>query len=103
MSKDALDIAETSQSGVTRIANELNSVKRWAIRLPASSRVVMEATGGYERLALMVLRDHGHRVSVVNPNRVRDFAKATGQLAKTQRRTSSTRGCSRLTTSDQSS
>ncbi|HEY2407861.1 MAG TPA: IS110 family transposase [Polyangiaceae bacterium] len=85
VSKDALDIAGTSQSSVVRIANELRAVRAWASRLPSESRVVMEATGGYERLALNVLRERGHRVSVVNPKRVRDFAKATGQLAKTDK------------------
>lgn len=83
--KDALDIAMTERSEVARIANELVAVRRWANELAAGSRVVMEATGGYERLAAQVLREQGHRVSVVNPKRVRDFAKATGQFAKTDK------------------
>lgn len=85
VSKDALDCAAAAQGAVERVPNELRALKRWAGRLPPESRVVMEATGGYERLAAQVAREHGHRVSVVNPKRVRDFAKATGQLAKTDK------------------
>lgn len=45
--------------------------------------VVLEATGGYERTLSAVLGGVGLPVAVVNPRQVRDFAKATGQLAKT--------------------
>jgi len=44
--------------------------------------LVVESTGGYEELVLAVFRRAGARVSVVNPKRVRDFARACGQLAK---------------------
>lgn len=47
--------------------------------------IVMEATGGYEDKAAIQLRAAGLGVAVVNPRQVRDFAKATGQLAKTDR------------------
>jgi transposase len=47
--------------------------------------VVLEATGGYELLAVAALAAAGLPVAVVNPRQVRDFAKATGQLAKTDR------------------
>jgi transposase len=53
--------------------------------MPVGAHVVMEATGGYERLVADVLRAQGAAVSVVNPRQVRDFAKATGQLAKTDK------------------
>lgn len=45
--------------------------------------VVIEATGRYERRAALTLMDAGFEVAVVNPRQPRDFAKATGQLAKT--------------------
>ena len=45
--------------------------------------VVCEATGGYERLVVARLLADGIAVAVVNPRQVRDFAKATGHLAKT--------------------
>lgn len=45
--------------------------------------VVIEATGRYERRAALALMDAGLEVAVVNPRQPRDFAKASGQLAKT--------------------
>jgi len=46
-------------------------------------RIVVEATGGLERVLLRALVDAALPVIAVNPRQVRDFAKATGQLAKT--------------------
>ncbi|CAA7627368.1 transposase [Magnetospirillum sp. UT-4] len=43
----------------------------------------MEATGGYERKVAHFLRESGLMVGVANPRQVRDFARATGRLAKT--------------------
>ena len=45
--------------------------------------VVLEATGGYERAAVASLAAAGLPVVGLNPRQVRDFAKATGRLAKT--------------------
>lgn len=45
--------------------------------------IVIEATGRYERRAALALMDAGFEVAVVNPRQPRDFAKASGQLAKT--------------------
>ena len=47
--------------------------------------VVLEATGGYELAAVAALATAGLPVVVVNPRQVRDFARATGELAKTDR------------------
>jgi transposase len=47
--------------------------------------VLVEATGGFERAAVVALAAAGLAVVVVNPRQVRDFARATGQLAKTDR------------------
>lgn len=47
------------------------------------SLVCLEATGGYERLLREALHRRAIPVSVVNPRQVRDFARALGQLAKT--------------------
>lgn len=48
-------------------------------------KVVMEATGGYERLAAQALWSAGIEVAIVNPMRVREFAKSQGILAKTDK------------------
>lgn len=45
--------------------------------------VVLEATGGYEIPVAAALASAGVPVAVVNPRQIRDFARATGQLAKT--------------------
>jgi transposase len=47
--------------------------------------VVMEATGGYEAALACALQAAGLPVAVVNPKQARDFAKAMGRLAKTDR------------------
>jgi transposase len=47
--------------------------------------VVVEATGGYEAPVVAALATAGVPVAVVNPRQVRDFAKALGRLAKTDR------------------
>jgi transposase len=47
--------------------------------------VVLEATGGYERAVAAELLAAGFPVVVANPRQVRDFARGTGQLAKTDR------------------
>jgi transposase len=47
--------------------------------------VVMEATGGYEAALACALQAAGLAVAVVNPRQARDYAKALGRLAKTDR------------------
>ena len=47
--------------------------------------MVLEATGGYERPVAAALATAGLPVAVVNPRQVRDFARALGRLAKTER------------------
>jgi transposase len=47
--------------------------------------IVMEATGGYEMQLAIALQQAGLPVAVVNPRRVRDFAKALGKMAKTDK------------------
>lgn len=45
--------------------------------------IVLESTGGMERKVVQVLQQQGFAVAVINPKRARDFAKASGRLAKT--------------------
>ena len=53
------------------------------LRLLPVRLVVVEATGRYERRVAFELMDAGYEVAVVNPRQPRDFARATGRLAKT--------------------
>jgi transposase len=85
VAKDAIDVADAAGGPVGRIARTAARLQEWAARVPSTARVVMEATGGYERTVATALRARGIAVSIVNPRQVRDFAKATGQLAKTDR------------------
>ncbi len=55
------------------------------LRRHAPTLVVLEATGGYERTAVAALAAARLPLVVANPRQVRDFARATGQLAKTDR------------------
>ncbi|MGD9869135.1 MAG: IS110 family transposase [Geminicoccaceae bacterium] len=52
---------------------------------PADCLMVMEASGGYERTAHKALAGHGVPAAIVNPKRVRDFARGMGLEAKTDR------------------
>ena len=55
------------------------------LRALTPALVVLEATGGYELAAVAALAAAGLPVVVANPRQVRDFARATGELAKTDR------------------
>jgi transposase len=55
------------------------------VRRDGAELIVLEATGGYELMCVAALAAARLPVVVVNPRQVRDFAKATGQLAKTDR------------------
>jgi transposase len=60
----------------------LGELVTW-VRERAPALVVLEATGGYEVVVAATLGSAGLPVAVVNPRQIRDFARATGQLAKT--------------------
>lgn len=89
VAKDALDVA-TCPVGLAKaghVGNSADGFRQLLAQLPPpdQARVVIEATGGYERQLVAALLDAGYRVAVVNPRQVRDFAKALGILAKTDR------------------
>jgi transposase len=85
VSKDRLDTASypvvqgwtfsNDQKGMSALIDQL--------KVQTPTRVVLEATGGLEIPVVGALSEAGLPVVVVNPRQVRDFAKATGRLAKT--------------------
>lgn len=85
VSKDQLDIAVRPNGGEWTVPNDETSAMELAIRLKELQPevVVIEATGGYEMTAACELATVGLPVAVVNPRQVRDFARSTGKLAKT--------------------
>jgi transposase len=68
-------------------SNDRDGVGRLLEALPPVGQclIVVEATGGYQRLVVAELIAAGHRTAVVNPRQVRDFARGLGLLAKTDR------------------
>jgi len=87
VSKAVLDVAVLPDGEVLQFGNDADGIERLGAKLSAATvdLVVMEATGGYETAVATVLVGAGLRVAVVNPRQIRDFAKATGRLAKTDR------------------
>jgi len=88
VSKHHLDIAILPTGDTFQVPNDAGGHKRLTDRLHLAGgveRVVLEATGGYERAAAITLADANLPVVVVNPRQTRAFAHATGKLAKTDR------------------
>lgn len=83
VSKGRLDIAAApSGERLSVSADEYQKLLSWlGKRRP--DLIVLEATGGYERDVVAALAAKGWAIAVINPRQVRDFARATGRLAKT--------------------
>jgi transposase len=87
VAKDSLEVCVLPGGEVRSFTNDQAG---WAqmvtwLRTWPECLVVLEATGGYERGALLAVQDAGLAIAMVNPRQVRDFAKALGQNAKTDR------------------
>jgi transposase len=85
VSKARLDVAIRPTGERESVANDKAGIKGLVKRLAKiqPTLIVLEATGGFERQIMHALVSAELPVVVVNPRQVRDFAKATGQLAKT--------------------
>lgn len=83
--KASLDLAVDGQSEVARYPNTPAGIVKVIERLQRlkATRIVVEATGGYEEPLLEACCDAGLWIARVNPRQARDFARATGELAKT--------------------
>jgi transposase len=87
VSKDRLDVAvlgeergwqvDNTQAGIVRLVEQMQKLQ--------PELIVVEATGGYQRAVVEALFWAGLAVAVVNPARVRQFARACGLLAKTDK------------------
>lgn len=87
VSKAALDVAIHGDSKQTTFPNTHHGHRRlakWLLSL-SPRQVVLESTGSYDQAVVDLLFEAGLPVVRMNPRQVRDFAKATGQLAKTDR------------------
>lgn len=84
VSKDWVDCHWQSTGETQRIRTAPAMLRRFAARA-ASALVVFEASGGYERPLAGALDSAGVAYARVNPRQARDFARACGRLAKTDK------------------
>jgi transposase len=85
VAKDWLDVATTATQDPWRVPNSESGLRQLVEQLSGVEvhRVVLEASGGYEGLALLRLHEAGLPVVLVQPVRARHFARAVGRRAKT--------------------
>jgi transposase len=85
VSKDRLDVHLRPQAQTWQFPNDPSGIRALAQQLLplAPACIVLEASGGYETLLASELALAGLPPSLINPRQARDFAKATGRLAKT--------------------
>jgi transposase len=83
VSKHHLDIFDEALGVSERIANAPQAITQLVARWRCDALVVFEATGIYDLELREALRQAGIRFARINPARARDFARASGQLAKT--------------------
>ena|SRR5579863_8036837 len=83
--KTLLDVAVHGELKLQRFDNTPASIRRLVGQLieRGAQRIVVEATGGYEEAVLDACAEAGLWVARINPRQARNFARATGQLAKT--------------------
>lgn len=87
VSKTQLDLAVADQDAPAVYRNDDAGITTLVAQLrpTAPTLIVVEATGGYETQVVTALGLAGLPVAVVNPRQVRDFARALGRLAKSDR------------------
>ena len=85
VSKQFFDVHSVPTDHTERFSNDEAGIRLCLKRCQQEQPelIVMEATGGYESLLAGTLQAEGLSVAVVNPRRIRDFARASGQMAKT--------------------
>ena len=85
VSKDRLDVHVRPSGHSFSVTRDAKGLETLCLDLTASSPalIVLEATGGFEIIVAATLGGAGYPLAVVNPRQIRDFARATGQLAKT--------------------
>ncbi len=85
VAKDRLDVHLRPSGEAFDVARDGEGIDELVKRLTAVSPtlIVLEATGGFEAIVAAGLASAGLAVAVVNPRQIRDFARATARLAKT--------------------
>ena len=85
VSKDSLEVAKLGKKPTEQIANTKRGIAKLVRYLKQGNPklIVVEATGGYEETVVWALFEAGLPVALVSPQRVRQYARAKGLLAKT--------------------
>lgn len=87
VSKARLDVAVRGEKLTRHFDNQepgIQELVNWLAARPMA-KIVVEASGGFEKRLLLGLGEHRLPVALVNPVRVREFARSLGRLAKTDR------------------
>jgi transposase len=87
VSKGQLEVAMRPSGKAWGVSNDEEGIAKLAETLTKyhPTLIVVEATGSYEIAVVIALVEAGLTVAVVNPRQTRDFAKALGKMAKTDR------------------
>ena len=89
VSKALLDAFNSDTASYHQFDNSAQGIKKLMSEVKRYNKdqilFTLEATGGYEKLAAKTLVENGFPVAVINPRIIRDFARASGKLAKTDR------------------
>jgi transposase len=85
VAKDWIDICDLASGRTRRIGTTPRALKAFAGGLPKDIFLVFEASGGYERPLVTALEAAGLAYARVNPRQAREFARACGKLAKTDK------------------
>ena len=83
VSKSQLDLHYLNQA--SQIPNTEKAILRWLKSLPNEVVLICESSGGYESLLLAAAHAVGRSIIRINARQVRDFARAKGLLAKTDK------------------
>jgi transposase len=85
IAKDWFDVAVLGEKRTQQFANMKKGITKLVqyMKQIQPTRIVVEATGGYEEALVLALFEGGLPVALVSPQRVRQYAKAKGLLAKT--------------------
>jgi len=85
VSKDKFDVAIYGEKGCTQATNNKKGIAKLVNQMSQlpPQLIVVEATGGYEEALVLALFEAGLPVALVSPQRVRQYARAKGWLAKT--------------------
>lgn len=85
VSKDTLEVAKLGKKPTEQFANTKRGIAKLVryLKQGKPKLIVVEATGGYEETVVWALFEAGLPVALVSPQRVRQYARAKGLLAKT--------------------